>query len=121
MSLSNVFKLSAVILLINGTMSLFATDMFLGMAGFEMTPDMHTFGEFVGVTFLALGVITWKTNDLAGENLASFGRVYALVQMMWVAIIGYHVATGVAEGATAIGNLATCAILAVLFFVTSRK
>jgi hypothetical protein len=39
---------------------------------------------------------------------------------MWVAIIAYHVATGVAGGATAIGNLAISSLFAVLFFIKSR-
>ena len=67
---------------------------------------MHTLGQFMGVTFLIFGIIAWKTVDLAGDNLAAFGKVYALAEFMWV---GHHCLprghgrrTG---GATAMGNL----------------
>jgi|MDSV01.1.fsa_nt_gb hypothetical protein len=120
MNVSNVFKLASVILFFNGLMSLFMTDMFFEMAAFTVNESLHTFGQFTGVTFLAMGVIAWKTVDLAGDNLKSFGKVYALTQLMWVGIIGYHVAIGAAGGATAIGNLAICAVLAGLFYWTSR-
>ena len=40
--------------------------------------------------------------------------------MREVAIIGYHVATGVTGGATALGNLAISSLFALLFFLKSR-
>lgn len=120
MNLSLVFKASAAVLFINGLMALFMTDQFMSMADFDVTADMHTLGQFMGVTFLIFGIIAWRTVDLAGDNLAAFGKVYALAEAMWVGIIGFHVATGVAGGATAIGNLAISGLFAVLFFVKSR-
>ena len=84
MNVSNVFKLASVILFFNGLMSLFMTDMFFEMAAFTVNESLHTFGQFTGVTFLAMGIIAWKTVDLAGDNLKSFGKVYALTQLMWV-------------------------------------
>ena len=120
MNLSMVFKASAVVLFINGLMGLFMTDQFMAMAEFDVTEDMHTFGQFMGVTFLIFGMIAWKTADLAGDSLAAFGKVYALAEVMWCGIIGYHVATGAAGGATAIGNLAISAMFAILFFMKSK-
>ena len=120
MSLSLVFRLCAVVLLLNGLMALFNTDQFMAMADFDVTTDMHTLGQFMGVTFLIFGIIAWKTVDLAGENLAAFGKVYALAEFMWVAIIAFHIATGATGGATAIGNLVISSLIAVLFFLKSR-
>jgi hypothetical protein len=120
MSLSNIFRASAVVLFLNGLMALFITDQFMSMADFDVTPDMHTLGQFIGVTFLILGIIAWKTVDLAGDNLAGFGKIYALAELMWVAIIAYHVATGVAGGMTAVGNMVISGLFAILFFMKSR-
>ena len=80
-------------LILNGLMALFITDQFMSMADFDVTSDMHTLGQFMGVTFLIFGLIAWKTVDLAGDNLIAFGKVYALAEAMWVGII-VHVATG---------------------------
>ena len=122
MNLALVFRASAAVLFLNGLMALLITDQFMSMADFDVTAtaDLHTLGQFMGVTFLIFGIIAWKTVDLAGDNLAAFGKVYALAEAMWVGIIAFHVATGVAGGATAIGNLAISSLFAVLFFVKSR-
>ena len=108
-------------MLINGLGALFATDMFMEAASFEMSPSLLTLGQFMGVTFLVMALIAWKTADLANDALPAFGQVYAIAQVMWVAIIGYHVAIGAASGPTAYANLGVTAILGVLFFFYSKK
>lgn len=121
MNLTNVFRLGAAVTLLNGLMSLFATEMFFEMAGFEMTDSLITIGEFMGVTFLFLAIIQCKTADLAGSALADFGKVFALGQLMWAAIIGWHMIDGQAEGATAYGNFGITVVLGGLYFMYSRK
>ena len=121
MNLSTVFRIFAAVLAINGLMTLFATETFLGMAGMTVNDDITTLGQLVGVTFLIIAMIAYKTIKLAGESLAAFGRVYFVAELMWTGIIGYHIAVRAAEGATAYGNLGISAIMAILFFVYSRK
>ena len=121
MNLALVFRASAVVLFLNGLMALFMTHQFMSMADFEVTADMHTLGQFMGVTFLIFALIAWKTVDLAENHLAAFGKVYALAEAMWVGIIAYHVVTGAAGGATALVNLGISSTLAVLFFMKSRS
>ena len=72
MNLKLVFKVSAAILAINGIMALFLTTNFFEMAAFEVTPSLVTFGQFVGVTFLAMSLIAWKTPDLVIDALPGF-------------------------------------------------
>ena len=107
MSLSNIFKVTSILMLINGILGLFVTERFLSMAGFTVEADLITMGQFMGVTFIILSMITWKTVDYAGGNLASFGQIYAIAQLMWVLIIGYHVAMHAAEGSQ--GHRTLCA------------
>ena len=54
MNLKNIFKIGAVVMLINGLLALFAIDMFMEAASFEMSPSLLTLGQFVGVTFLVM-------------------------------------------------------------------
>ena len=91
MNLKLVFRISAVILLINGLGALFATSTFMEAANFTMSPSLVTVGQFIGMTFLFLAILSWRIPDVAGEALASFGKLFALGQGMWVVIIGYHV------------------------------
>ena len=121
MNLKNIFQIGAVVMMINGLGALFATDIFMRAEGFEMSTSLLTLGQFMGVTFLAMSLIAWKTADLANDALPAFGQVYALTQVMWVAIIGYHIAIGSASGLTAYANIGITAVLGFLFFYYSKK
>ena len=69
-------------MLINGLGALFAADMFMEAASFEMSPSLLTLGQFMGVTYLVMALIAWKTADLANDALPAFGQIYAITQGM---------------------------------------
>ena len=121
MNLKLIFRISAVIALINGLGSLFATSMFFEMANMTITPALITAGQFIGVTFLFLALVQWRIPDIAGDALSSLGQLFAIGFGMWFLIVGYHIMTGAASGATAYGNIVVMAILAAAFFYYSRK
>ena len=116
-----VFRITAVIALINGLGSLFATSTFFEMANMTITPALITAGQFIGVTFLFLALVQWRIPDIAGDAISSLGQLWGVGFAMWFLIVGYHIMTGAASGATAYVNIALMAILAVLFFMQSRK
>ena len=122
MNLKLVFRINSIIFLLNGIMGLFFTDMFFEMANFEIiNGETTTIGQFMGVTFLFIGILLWKTPDIAGDSLKRFGMVWALGELMWLLIIGYHIFDSAAGGATAYGNAILTAVLALLFFLNSRE
>ena len=121
MNLKLVFRITAVIALINGLGSLFATSTFFEMANMTITPALITAGQFIGVTFLFLALVQWRIPDIAGDAISSLGQLWGVGFAMWFLIVGYHIMTGAASGATAYVNIALMAILAVLFFMQSRK
>ena len=121
MNLRLVFRIAAVILVINGLGMLLMTSTFIAMANITPTPDLITFGQFMGVTFLFLALLAWRTPDIAGDAISSLGQLFGIGFTMWFLIVGYHIMTGAASGATAYVNIALMAILAVLFFMQSRK
>ena len=121
MDLKLVFRIAAVILIINGLGMLLMTSTFITMANITPTPDLITFGQFMGVTFLFLALLTWRIPDIAGDAVSSLGQLWGIGYAMWFLIVGYHIMTGAASGATAYVNIALMAILAVLFFMQSRK
>jgi len=102
-------------------MSLFATEMFFEMAMMEISVSLITLGQFVGATFIFLSILTWKSPDIAGDSVKSFGLIWALGALIWTGIVGYHIAIGVARGATAIGNIAIFVILGILYYATSKS
>ena len=121
MNLKLVFRIAAVILVINGLGMLLMTSTFIAQANITPTPDLITFGQFMGVTFLFLALLAWRIPDIAGDAVSSLGQLWGIGYAMWFLIVGYHIMTGAASGATAYVNIALMAILAVLFFMQSRK
>jgi hypothetical protein len=99
MNLKLVFRIGAVVFLINALGLLVSTGKFLfGMANLAVSPSLLTVGQFMGATFLILALLYWKTPDLAGQGIASFGQLFAIFHGLWVLIIGYHIVSGQASG-----------------------
>ena len=121
MDLKLVFRIAAVIAVINGLGLLFMGATFFAMANLTPTPDLITIGQFTGVTFLFLALLQWRIPDIAGDAVSSLGQLFAIGFGMWFLIVGYHIMTGAASGTTGYVNIALMAILAVLFFMQSKK
>ena len=121
MSVKLIFKIQAIINLINGLGALFLTQFFLEQANFEVTTDISTLAEFIGVTFLILALISWRIPDIAGTAINSFGKLYALGGLLWVLIVGYHILMGQVSGPTPYVNIVIIAIISILFFTQSSK
>ena len=58
MKLNTVFTINAIILLINGLMALFNTQMFFEMANLEPNAGTITIGQFMGTTFVFLAILS---------------------------------------------------------------
>ena len=121
MDLKLVFRIAGVIAAINGLGLLFMGTTFFAMANMTATPNLITVGQFTGVTVLFLALLQWRIPDIAGDAFSSLGQLFAIGYAMWFLIVGYHIMTGQAGGATAYVNLVIEAILAVLLFMKSRK
>ena len=121
MDLKLIFRIAAVIAAINGLGLLFMGTTFFAMANMTATPNLITVGQFTGVTVLFLALLQWRIPDIAGDAFSSLGQLFAIGYAMWFLIVGYHIMTGQAGGATAYVNLVLEAILAILFFMQSRK
>ena len=120
MNLQNIFKVDAVVALINGVGLLFATSMFVEMANLEMSGSLLTFGQFMGVTFIWLAIITWRIPTISGDSINSFAMMWALAHAMWFVIIGYHIMTAQVGGATGYVNVGITGIFAILYYMKSK-
>ena len=121
MNLKVIFKIDAIVALINGLGLLFLTSAFLEAASFEVTADLRTVGQFTGVTFLFLALLTWRIPDIVKDGAKSLGQLYAIGQGLWFLIIGYHMLIGAASGPTAWVNIIITAIIGILYLTASRK
>ena len=121
MDLKLVFRISAIVSVINGVGLLFMTATFFEMANFTISPSLLTVGQFLGVTVLFLALVQWRIPDIAGDAMASLGQLWGIGQVLWLLILGYHIITGQAGGATAYINAVLFIIFAILFFMNSKK
>ena len=121
MNLKLVFRIAAIIAAINGLGLLFMGGTFFAMANVTPTPDLITVCQFLGVTILFLALLEWRIPDIAGDALSSLGQLFGIGNVLWFLIVGYHIMTGKAGGATGFVNAGIFVILAVLFFMQSKK
>ena len=121
MNLKLVFRISAIVSLINGVGLLFMTATFFEMANLTMSPSLVTVGQFLGVTVLFLALVQWRIPDIAGDATSSLGQLWGIGQILWLLILGYHIMTGQAGGSTAYINAVLFIIFALLFFMYSKK
>lgn len=125
MNLKLVFRIGSVIAAINGLGLLFMTATFFEMANLTISVDssdsIKTVGQFIGVTILFIALLQWRIPDIAGDALSSLGQLFGIGNVLWFLIVGYHIMTGQAGGATGFVNAGIFVILAVLFFTQSRK
>ena len=121
MNLQNIFKVDAVIALINGIGLLFATSMFVEMANLNMSNSLLVFGQFMGVTFIWLAILTWRIPSIGRDSINSFAQMWCLAHALWFLIIGFHIMTNQVGGATAYINIIITGIFAILYFMKSRE
>ncbi len=121
MNLTLLCRIYGGISFVNAVLFLFMTESFLVMAG--LTPDDGTvaIAQGLGIATVFIGLIVWRTPDISGDALASYGQLYGIGVALFAIIIAYHISIGVASGPPAYGNLGVNVVLAVLFFMYSRK
>ena len=120
MNLRTVFKAQGIILLLNAIGGLFLTSTFLSQAGWEVTPDLITLGQFSGMTFLVFSIWAWRFPDVASESIKSIGMLHAIGGLLFTIIIAYHIMIGAVAGLTAYVNIIFTALFAIGFYIYSR-
>ncbi len=121
MSLKLLCRIYGGVSFLNAVLFLFMTETFLEMAG--LTPDAGTvaIAQGLGIATVFIGLIVWRTPDISGDALASYGQLFGIGIALFAVIIAYHISIGIASGSPAYGNMGVNIVLAVLFFIYSRK
>ena len=121
MNLRTVFKAQGIILLLNAIGGLFLTSTFLSQAGWEVTPDLITLGQFTGMTFLVLAIYAWRLPDVASESIKLIGMLWAIGGLLFTIIIAYHILVGAVAGPTAYVNILITILFTIGFYFYSRN
>ena len=121
MKLKLVFRIFGGLNMLTGAGTLFATSAMLGSADMIATPQLITVGQGFGVTAIALGLVSWRTPDIAGESLPAYSQLFGIVQLLQIVLIVYHLMTGQAGGPPVYINLVVGVVLAALFYFYSQQ
>jgi len=95
--------------------------MAIEMYGMEQTADLTVAISALGLSFLGTGVLVFMLPAWISDKLAAAGILLGLIQLSWVARVGYDLYAGSISGPPAIVNLCIAAILAALFLIMSLR
>ena len=120
MNLKLLCRIFGVIATINALSFLFATEAFLEAAGLSISPSLITLAQGFGVSVLILGLLSWRTPDIAGDSMPAYGQLFGVGHSLFVLLLVYQITTDQVAGLPAYGNLLFSAVLAALFFMYSK-
>ena len=121
MNLKLVFRIFGGLNMLTGAFALFATKAMLDSAGLTVTNELITVGQGFAITAIVLGLVSWRTADIAGDSLYAYGQLFGIVQALQILLIVYHLMTGQAGGPPVYINLIVGVVLAALFYFYSQQ
>tara|TARA_B100001179_G_scaffold145942_1_gene105615 strand:- start:117 stop:518 length:402 start_codon:yes stop_codon:yes gene_type:complete len=121
MNLKLVFRIFGGLNMLTGAFALFATKAMLDSAGLTVTNELITVGQGFAITAIVLGLVSWRTADIAGDSLYAYGQLFGIVQALQILLIVYHLMTGQAGGPPVYINLVVGIVLAALFYFYSQQ
>jgi len=122
MTLSLVFRIQAVIMVIFGVMMLAVPAAM--MSSFNVGENAMAAEMMRGMSLMVLAIayVSWQMPTWAGDNLKTVGMFFAIWHLVYLVLSGYQMSTGVfpADLANIVGNTGFDLIIAILFFWKSR-
>ena len=121
MSLSLVFRIGATWLGLWTILLWFAPEQFAIGNGWELTPNMQTLMQALGLAAAALCALHLSVARWAGDNMSYFGIIAGVIWTLSTLLNGYHLSAGSIElNGLNIFGLVVSAIISLLFFLRSR-
>ena len=121
MNIKLLCRINGVIVFINGLSALVAPGMWFSMAGLESSVAGVAAAQGLVVAAISLGLISWRTVDIAGEAINSYGQLFGGIHVLFVLLTVYQSMTGLFTGPPVYFNLILSLVLAIAFFYYSRK
>jgi len=121
MNINLLCRINGVWVALNGLSAFIIPDMWFNMAGLTAGPAAYLAVQGFGVSAIALGLISWRTVDIAGDAINSYGQLFGIVWILFGLLSIYHMTAGLFTGPPAIFNLVVSLIFAAAFFYYSRK
>ena len=115
-----LFRIDGIILLVNGVMAAFLTELFVEGAGMGFDADVLTTGQAFGAALITIGITVFRVPSFVGKMKEAITTVI-LGHLTFVILIGFHLITSQAEGPNPIINLALNLIFITLYLIERKK
>lgn len=115
-----LFRIDGIILLINGVMAAFFSELFLEGAGMTLNADGITTAQAFGAALITIGITVFRIPSFIG-NMTEAITTVILGHLTFVILIGVHLMNGQAEGPTPIINLVLNFIFITLYLIERNK
>ena len=116
MTLTHLFKAQAIFAWMWAVLLWFAPEMTAQGPGWELTPNLQSFGQILSVPMLALGIVAWMAPTWVGDNLKKVGMILGVyINALFVVVQAFHVSTGAAN-LDALGMFPTLIFIALFFW-----
>ena len=121
MNINLLCRINGVWVALNGLSAFIIPDMWFNMAGLTAGPAAYLAVQGFGVAAIALGLISWRTVDIAGDAINSYGQLFGIVWILFALLSLYQMTAGLFTGPPAIFNLVVSLGFAACFFYSIRK
>lgn len=117
---NSLFRIDGIILLINGVMAAFFSELFLEGAGMTLDADGITTAQAFGAALITTGITVVRIPSFAG-NVKEAITTVILGHLVFVVLIGVHLMNGQAEGPTPVINLVLNLMFITLYFMARKR
>lgn len=115
-----LFRIDGIILLLNGVMAAFFSELFLEGAGMTLNADGITTAQAFGAALITIGITVFRIPSFVG-NMTEAITTVILGHLTFVILIGVHLMNGQAEGPTPVINLVLNFIFITIYLIERNK
>ncbi len=121
MSTNLILKINGVYMALSSLSAFFMPDMWFEGGGLTPNAAAYTLVQAVGTFGFCLAIISWRTADIAGDAIKSFGKLFGIIHCIFILLTAYQAATDQFSGFPVYFNVIISSVLASAFFYSSRE
>ncbi|PPR50389.1 MAG: hypothetical protein CFH15_00487 [Alphaproteobacteria bacterium MarineAlpha5_Bin5] len=116
-----ILRINGIYMALSSLSAFFMPNMWFEGGGLTPNAAAYTLVQAVGTFGFCLAIISWRTADIAGEAIKSFGRLFGILHCIFILLTAYQALTDQFTGFPVYFNIILSLALASAFFYSSRE
>ena len=116
-----ILRINGIYMALSSLSAFFMPNMWFEGGGLTPNAAAYTLVQAVGTFGFCLAIISWRTADIAGEAIKSFGRLFGILHCIFILLTVYQALTDQFNGFPVYFNIILSLALASAFFYSSRE